>query len=111
MLIVQKARAGREFEAEVCGDGLADVGEGGAGAEVYAGTGGLAVDQQGRVFARVVGAGKGRIVSVIGGDHHQIVVAHRGFDLRQTRVEVFERSGVAFSVATMAVKHVEVDEV
>ena len=48
---------------------------------------------------------------MIGGDHHHVVVTHRGFDLGQARIEVFERFRVAFGVAAVTVEHVEIDEV
>ena len=41
----------------------------------------------------------------------RVVIAHRGFNLRQARIEMFERSRIAFGVAAVAVKHVEVDQV
>ena len=90
---------------------MADVGEGVAGAEIHARTGAFSKHQQRRVLARVVRTGKRRIVSVIRCDHHEIIVTHRGFNLRQTRVEVLERFRVTFRVAAMPVKHVEVNKV
>jgi hypothetical protein len=59
----------------------------------------------------VIGAGKRGIVSVIGSNDHQIIIAHCRFNMRHARVEMFESARVAFRVAAVAVEHVEVDQV
>ena len=103
--------AGREAEAEVVGDGLADVGERVARAEVDSGARRLSVNKQRRVFACVVRAVKRRIVAMIRSDDHQVVFTHGGLDLRKPRVKMLEGFGVALGVATMSVEHVKVNEV
>src|SRR2546427_432963 len=41
----------------------------------------------------------------------QIPVIHCSFNLRQTRIEMFECARKAFSVATVAVEHVEINQI
>jgi len=54
------------------------------------------------VLAGVVAAAPGRIVAVVGGQHAEIVGAHRLFDFRQSRVERLEAGGEAGDVAAVA---------
>ena len=80
-------------------------------AEIYGLTRTFTEGNQRRVFPGVICAGVRRIVSVIGGNDQEIVRTHRGFDLGPARIEMFQRARIAFSVAAMTVKHVEVNQV
>ena len=101
------------FSVEIFGDGLAEVGEGGAGAEVGGGVGGGRVGEEGDVFAGVVGGGVdgGGVAAVVGGEEEEVVGGEGGEEGGEEGVELFERAGEAFDVFAMAVEHVEVDEV
>ena len=82
-----------------------------AQAEVYAAAHVGPGRQQGHVFARVVGAGNGRVAPVVGGEDREIVRPQRAFELRQPGIELFERAAVAFDIVAMPVLLVEIDQV
>src|SRR5256714_12431991 len=104
--LTQKAFTRAELQAEVVGDGLADVGERGAVAEVNADARARAVDEERGVLARVIRAAEGRVVAVVGGDDEEVSVGDRGFDFWQARVEVLQGAGVALGGASVDVEHV-----
>ncbi len=52
-----------------------------------------------------------RIVSVVSGENEEIVLVHHLIYFPESDVEFFERACEAVHIATMAVKHVEIDEV
>ena len=103
----------RNYAAEILGDGLAHVGEGGADAEIDAGGQTRRVSQDRDIFARVIGGGIDGvgIAAVVGGDDKQIGFLQSGEERAEERVEFFEGAREAFDVFAMAVKHVEIDEI
>jgi len=109
----EKAGAVGDGAAEVFGNGLAHVGESGAGAEVDAGAVRAGVREDRNVFAGVVGgfpAGIG-IAAVVGGENEEIAAGEKWKEIGEGGVEFFEGAGKAFNVFAMAVEHVEVDEI
>ena len=71
----------------------------------------LLAAQQRHHFARMVGAAEGRVAAVIGGQQEQVVLAEQRFNLRQRRVEFFQRLRIARHIAAMAVNGIKIDEV
>src|SRR5207247_11210922 len=98
-------------QGEILGDRVAYVRERLARAKIYSQARVLAEDHQGRVFARVICAGVSRIISVIGGNDQEIIVAHRALNLWPARIEMLERARIALGVAAMAVEQVEIKQV
>ena len=109
----EEAGAVGDGAAEVCGDGLAHVGESGAGAEVHASAVRAGLSEDWNVFAGVVGgfpAGIG-IAAVVGGENEEIVAGEKREKGGEGGIELFERAGKTFDVLAMAVEHVEVDKI
>ena len=102
---------GHRGDAEQLGQRLRQIGEGGAIAEIGAGTGSRAAHEQRHVLARVIRARRRRIVAVVGGDDEQVVGTQLRQELAQPRVEALEVPRVALDVVAMPVDRVEVDEV
>src|SRR5258705_94342 len=110
--VLQEARAMRErADAEVGGERLPEVGECPARPEVRAPLDLTAGKQRGYILARMICAGRARIVAVVCGDHQQVGTAQRGQQPRERLVEAFEVRGVAGHVVAMTVDAVEVHEV
>ncbi len=90
---------------------LSKVREGLTRPQIGASTHGRAEHQQRNMLARVVGAWRGRIVAVIGGDDQQIAGLDPRQQRRQSRVESLEVGGVALGIVAMPVHGVKVDQV
>ena len=99
------------MEAEVVGDGLADIGEGGAVAEAAGVPQGGGEGEQGDVLAGVIGGSRGRVAAMVGGDEQQISGAEGSKEIGDPEIDGFEGLRVAFRVVPVAVKHVEIDEI
>ncbi len=82
-----------------------------AQAEVDAGADARAEGEERRVFAAVIGGGRGGVAAVVGGEDDEVAILEIGFELREPGVEFFEGAGVAFIVIAVAVLLVEIDEV
>src|SRR6476646_4190835 len=73
--LLQKTLTRNEFQSKVIGNCLPDVGKGVSSSEIDSSC--LpSVNQKRSVLACVIGSRKCWIVSMVGCDHHQIVVAH-----------------------------------
>ena len=97
-------------QAEMAGEGLADIGEAIAHSErrrMHA----RPERKHGYVFARVIRAAPGWIAAMVRRDHRQVSRAQPGLKIGQRPVEGFKRRGVAFDIAAVAVKRVEIDEI
>ena len=92
------------------GERLPQIGEGGAVAERHRPRAGPEHEQR-HVLARMIGAGRGRIVAVVGGHDQQIVGPQARQQLRQPCVEALQVPGVAGHVVAVSVERVEVDQV
>ena len=79
---------GKRTDAEDVGQRLSEIRERLPRAQIDAGLDASAMQQQRHVLARVIGARRGRIVAVIGGNHQQIVVS----ELRQQAAPAARRS-------------------
>ena len=63
------------------------------------------------LFPGVVSPFPGRIVSVIGRDDHEVVVADRFQKSAQPEVEFLQRQRISAHIPPVAEEHVEIDEV
>src|SRR5438477_5523926 len=77
-LAEEAAAMGQRSDRKDLGQGLAEIGKGPAGAEVDTGPYLMPGDQQRHVLACMIGAGRGRIVAVVGSHHEQIVATQLG---------------------------------
>src|ERR1041384_205298 len=68
-------------------------------------------DEKRDLLPGVIGPAERRIVSVIGGDDHQVRRRDLIHEFAEPFVELYERSRVTIDLAAMAVDHVEIDEV
>src|SRR5205085_11479494 len=69
------------------------------------------VCEQHRVLARVVGRGRGRIASVIGGEDQQVVRLQRLEQIRKAPVEILKAAMEVDRVVPMSPERVRLDEV
>ena len=83
----------RKFE--YLADGLSDIGKGRPMPGVESRSMTFLVEKDGDVFACVVGAWPGRIVTVICGDDEQVVGRHFLIKFRQLAIKFFERFTIA----------------
>src|ERR1043165_7101981 len=63
------------------------------------------------LLARVIGSLPGRIATMVGGDHEQVVRLHAVQKAGNPAVELLERERVTGGVAPMSVERVEIDEI
>src|ERR1043165_1565120 len=96
---------------KIFGYGLAEVGQCGANAQGNIRFGARTIDQDGYVFAGMVGRRGSRIASMVGGDDRQIAVFHVLVESRQPGVELFERRCITFDIVAMAIELIEIDQV
>ena len=110
--LLQEAGAVLErSDAEVGGEGLPQVGKRPPGPEIHAGTDTRAGDENRDVLARVIGAGRRRIVAVIGGDDQQVRFPQHRQHVTKALVEALEVVGVPPDVVAVPVQRIEVYEI
>ena len=98
-------------DAEIGGERLPQIGKRAPRPEIHAGADTRAGDENRDVLARVIGAGRRRIVAVIGGDDQQIRFPQRRQHVTEALVEALEVVGVARDVVAVPVQRIEVHEI
>ena len=68
-------------------------------------------DHQRHLLTGVIGALPGRIVSVVGGDDHEIILVDLAEKRREPMIEFDEGARVAGNIAAVSEEHVEIDQV
>lgn len=67
--------------------------------------------QDGHLLPCMIGAFPGWIAAVVGRDDEKVARSHQIEQLRQSRIERFERCRLTGNIASMAVFRIEVDEI
>lgn len=102
---------GAVFDGKGVQDGLADVGKGGAGAEIHAGAERGSRRKEGGVLPGVVGAGGGGVAAMVGGDEKGVLLFQLGEKAAEPAIEAGHGGGVAVHVVAVAVLHVKIHQI
>src|SRR5262249_18748320 len=109
--LAQEASSRLKGHAKILGDGLTEIRQRLPSAEIRSSRNAPAPDQNGHVFACVIGRNVTRIATVVRGDHQQVVVTHCALDLDQSCVKTLERPRIALYVIAVPVQHVKVNQI
>src|SRR5207253_10976793 len=93
----------------VFGDGLAEVGQRRAEAQGDAGLCLRTEDQDGNVFAGMVGGRSGGVAAVVGGDDGEVLRVQLPLEAGQPGVKLLERAGISLDVVAVPVLLIEFD--